>query len=62
MFLGIAAFFLGLKGLKIAKARPEAKGGVHAWVGVLVGGFFGFLYLAFTVWFFVTVMSGSAHK
>lgn len=42
--LGIAAFVLGLKGLKHAKAHPEAKGVVHAWVGIVVGGLFGLLW------------------
>ncbi|MCX5711379.1 MAG: hypothetical protein NT060_05485 [Candidatus Omnitrophica bacterium] len=55
LFLGIAAFFLGLKGLKISKATPELKGKVHAWVGILLGGFFGLLYLILTVLFFVAV-------
>ncbi len=36
-FLGIPALILGLKGLKIAKERPEARGGAHAWVGVILG-------------------------
>jgi len=45
IFLGITAFILGLKGLQFAKKNPEAKGKAHAWVGILVGGFFGFGYL-----------------
>jgi hypothetical protein len=43
--LGITAFVLGLLGLKRAKAHPESKGKVHAWVGIIVGGLFGFGYL-----------------
>jgi hypothetical protein len=42
--LGIAAFFLGLQGLKEAKAHPEAKGKAHAWIGIIVGGLFGLVY------------------
>ena len=45
IFLGIAAFVLGIKGVKFASAHPEAKGAVHAWVGIIVGGIFGFGYL-----------------
>ena len=45
VFLGIAAFVLGLKGLQYVKQHPEARGTVHAWIGVIVGGFFGFGYL-----------------
>ncbi|HEV7670385.1 MAG TPA: DUF4190 domain-containing protein [Thermoanaerobaculia bacterium] len=36
-FLGIPALILGLKGLKVAKERPEARGGAHAWVGIILG-------------------------
>ncbi len=44
-FCAIPAFFLGLKGLKKAKAEPHVRGQVHAWIGVLVGGFFTLAYL-----------------
>ena len=37
-FLGIAAFFLGISGLKKRKANPVIKGSVHAWVGIGCGG------------------------
>ncbi len=43
--MGIAALILGIKGLKWAKQNPQAKGKAHAWVGIIMGGFFGFLYL-----------------
>jgi hypothetical protein len=55
LFLGVAAFILGIKGLKVSKEHPESKGRVHAWVGILVGGFFGLLYLVLTVLFFIGV-------
>lgn len=42
--LGIVALILGLQGLKAAKEHPETKGKVHAWIGILVGGFFGIVY------------------
>lgn len=45
IFLGIAAFVLGLRGLAFAKLHPEAKGKAHAWTGIIVGGLFGFGYL-----------------
>ena len=45
IFTGIAAFILGIKGVRFAKAHPEAKGAIHAWVGVILGGIFGALYL-----------------
>jgi hypothetical protein len=43
--LGIAAFILGIKGRRMAVEHPEVKGVVHAWVGIILGGLFGFGYL-----------------
>jgi len=43
--LGLAAFFLGLKGLKYSKEHPETKGSAHAWIGIIAGGLFGFGWL-----------------
>lgn len=42
LFLGIAAFVLGLRGLKFSKEHPEAKGSAHAWTGIILGGLCGF--------------------
>lgn len=39
--LGIAAFILGLLGLKAAKAQPNTHGTVHAWIGIVLGGLCG---------------------
>jgi hypothetical protein len=44
-FLGVAAFILGLRGLKFANTHPGTKGRVHAWIGIVLGGIFGLLYL-----------------
>jgi hypothetical protein len=35
--LGIAALIFGLKGRRYAREFPEAKGGVHAWIGIILG-------------------------
>lgn len=43
--LGIAAFILGIKGVRKAREHPEVKGKVHAWVGIIAGGLFSLLYL-----------------
>jgi len=51
LFLGIAAFILGLKGLRYAKEQPEAKGATHAWVGIILGGFCGFGSILLILWF-----------
>ncbi|HIJ64832.1 MAG TPA: hypothetical protein HPP77_02690 [Candidatus Hydrogenedentes bacterium] len=45
LFLGITGLALGIAGVVYAKRHPEAKGKVHAWIGILVGGLFGLLNL-----------------
>jgi len=47
--IGLAALVLGILGLRKVKQQPEVKGTVHAWIGILAGGFFGLLWLAVTV-------------
>ncbi|HPZ07427.1 MAG TPA: zinc ribbon domain-containing protein [Candidatus Eremiobacteraeota bacterium] len=54
IILGIAAFFLGLKGLALANERPEVKGKIHAWIGIIIGGLFGFGYLILFYLFILT--------
>lgn len=52
--LGIAAVVLGIKGLKFANLHPEAKGRVHAWIGIALGGL---CALAYTVLFGIATLS-----
>ncbi|MDB6122590.1 MAG: hypothetical protein JWQ71_1583 [Pedosphaera sp.] len=59
LFLGVAAFILGIRGLGFAKRNPGSKGRVHAWIGIIVGGFFGILYLIFGVLLVIGIMSRS---
>jgi hypothetical protein len=47
--LGIVAVVLGFKGLKLANERPLAHGRVHAWIGIVLGGLCGLLWLILTV-------------
>jgi hypothetical protein len=47
--IGIAGLVLGILGLKAAKKNPKIRGQVHAWIGIIVGGGFGILYLVLTV-------------
>lgn len=49
IILGIAAVILGLLGLRASRKNPEMRGKVHAWIGIIVGGLFGFVYLAVIV-------------
>lgn len=41
--MAIAAFVLGIKGRRLVKSHPEAKGTAHAWVGILCGALWGVL-------------------
>ncbi len=42
--LGIAALVLGIRGLSFANRNPEAKGRVHAWTGIILGGLAALVY------------------
>ncbi len=55
--LGIAALVLGIYGLKKANRHPVVKGRVHAWIGIIVGGFFGLVWTAVTVMIVVRFFS-----
>ncbi len=52
MPLGLTAFVLGVIGLRRARQHPEAKGKVHAWIGIIVGGIFGLLWLGLIIFTF----------
>jgi hypothetical protein len=47
--LPIAAFVLGLKGLRKAKESPQVRGQVHAWIGIIGGAIFTILGLVMSV-------------
>ena len=38
LLLGIPALILGIMGLRNARLHPEARGKVHAWIGIVLGG------------------------
>ncbi|MGA3284706.1 MAG: GYF domain-containing protein [Verrucomicrobiota bacterium] len=44
--LGIPALVMGISGLRFQRRNPAAGGKVHAWIGIILGGLFGFGYLA----------------
>ena len=46
LFLGIAAFVLGIMGLRFRKRHPETKGAAHAWIGIILGGGIAVIHLA----------------
>ena len=57
--LGITAFVLGIFGLRIRRRNPAAGGVVHAWIGIVAGGLFGFGWLALTI--FLIIAESRAH-
>ena len=42
--IGMTAFVLGVIGLRRHRREPAVRGRVHAWIGILVGGFFGLIW------------------
>ena len=61
--IGIAAFILGIIGLRKAKQTPAVRGQVHAWIGIIAGGLFGLLWLVLTALMFIIplIVHGSGH-
>ncbi|MEI8211627.1 MAG: hypothetical protein WCI02_05730 [Planctomycetota bacterium] len=55
--LGIAAFVLGIMGLKARKKDPAIKGSVHAAIGIGCGGFFTVLWTLVVVGILFAVMN-----
>jgi len=51
---GIPGFVLGILGLRYRRRNPAAGGAVHAWIGIVAGGLFGFGWLALTIAIIVT--------
>ncbi|SVB54575.1 uncharacterized protein METZ01_LOCUS207429 [marine metagenome] len=47
--LALPALILGIIGLKKVKANSEAKGTVHAWIGILGGAFFCIVFILMIV-------------
>lgn len=54
---GVAAFVLGLKGRRKAKAEPWVKGTVHAWIGIIGGGLLAVLWTALIVMVAIAIMA-----
>jgi hypothetical protein len=54
---GIAAFVLGILGLKARKRNPAIKGAAHAWIGIGCGGIFMILWGLLIVGLIVTVIA-----
>jgi hypothetical protein len=44
-----AAVIMGILGIRHANAHPEARGKVHAWVGIIMGGLFTLIWWGLTL-------------
>ncbi len=47
LLAGIPAVLAGIKGVLFARQNPEAKGAIHAWSGIILGGAMFFINLLF---------------
>lgn len=56
LILGPCGFGFGLAGLKRAREHPEARGRVHAWIGIVLGGL---TFLANAGFILLAVLAGS---
>jgi len=59
ILLGLTAFVLGILGLRHRRRNPAAGGAIHAWIGIVAGGLFGFGWLALTI--VVIIAASGAH-
>ena len=55
---GVAAFVLGILGLRDRKKNPVIKGSAHAWVGIGCGGIFSLLWGLLLVGILVAAIAG----
>jgi hypothetical protein len=60
LLLAVPAFVLGIVGLKKRRENPAVKGAVHAWIGIILGGFFTLLWGGLIVFGFVGALFRSS--
>ena len=56
--IGIAAFVLGIMGLKARKQNPVIKGSAHAWIGIGCGGLFALFWGLMVVVMIFSLVAG----
>ena len=55
---GVAAFVLGIMGLKARKQNPVIKGSAHAWIGIGCGGLFAVLWGLLGIAMIISLLAG----
>src|SRR5262245_29355691 len=58
----IAALVLGIKGLRKAKAEPQVKGQVHAWIGIVCGSIFSVIGIISTVGAIIGIIASMTQR
>ncbi len=64
-FLAVPAVILGIRGLAARRRNPVIKGSVHAWIGIIMGGMFAFLWgviIIFFLFFFLLGIFAAANE
>ena len=61
ILLGLTALVLGILGLRYRRRNPAAGGVVHAWIGIVAGGLFGFGWLALTIFAIIAAIGAGHH-
>lgn len=56
-FISIGALVCGIIGLKRKKAHPNAKGSVHAWIGIIAGGIMFIIHSAIVALMIIGIMT-----
>ena len=57
--LGLCGFVFGILGLRYRRQNPQAGGVVHAWIGIIAGGLFGFGYSALVIIGIIAIIKNS---
>lgn len=60
--LGIPAIILGVVGLKKSRKYPTAKGGAHAWVGIILGSLTSLVWIGLIVTFVVAAVMNAPRR
>ena len=59
LLMAPAAVVLGIKGLKYARQHPVVKGGAHAWIGIVCGGFWSLVHWGIALAILFAYLSGN---
>jgi len=58
---GVLAVIYGVKGVKLERRHPAVRGGLHAWFGIIFGGFFALVWIVGAVLLVVSLSQSKRH-